>query len=257
MIRPLTSLTLLLAAGAGLYLYHVKHRTLLLDRQITATLHETEALRAKEGLLHAEWALLNQPDRLADLAARHLALKPLAPAQFVPLAELDRHLPAIVLASTAPGGEGEDAAPAASLSVPPEAPQSVSGTGAAETRPPSVAALAPPLPAVPARGATAHPAPSHKPPPGTPGGDAAGPALRGAAANAAPRRPTPPAIAPRPVVASVLRPVAASLLIDPPRPARAPQTAAIPVPAASSALGGPHVALPPPVPPPQSRADGP
>lgn len=244
MIRPLTSMTLLLAAGAGLYLYHVKHRTLLLDRQITATLRETGALRAREGLLQAEWALLNQPDRLADLAARHLALKPLAPAQFVPLAELDRHLPAVVLASTAPAGgpAGDDEGAA------------LSTTDAAETKPPSVAALAPPLPATLAHDANPRPAPSRKP---APGGDAATPALRVAAASVAPRRPTPPAIAPRPVVASVLRPIATRVFLDPPRPARAPQTAVAPVPAASSALGGPHVALPPPVPPPQNRADEP
>ena len=112
MIRPLTALSLIMAASAGLYLYQVKHRTLLLDREIAATMHETEALHAKVGLLQAEWALLNQPDRLADLATRHLALKPLAPTQFVPMAELERHLPPVVATSAAPETtDGDDDMP--------------------------------------------------------------------------------------------------------------------------------------------------
>ncbi|MGC8522728.1 MAG: cell division protein FtsL [Acidibrevibacterium sp.] len=258
MIRPLTSITLLLFAGAGIYLYHVKHRTLLLDRQIAATLRETEGLRAKKEMLQAEWALLNQPDRLADFAARHLALKPLAPVQFVPLAELDRHLPAVVLSSAAPDGEvaygtDGDVAPAIasapSASVPPASVPS--GGIAAETRPQPVAALAPPLPAALAHDGATRPAPLHKPAP-APAGETAAPALR-VAANATSHRPTPPAIAPRPVAVSVVRPVAA--FIAPPHAAAAPQSAAA-VPVTRSALGGPHVALPPPVPP-QSRADGP
>ncbi len=265
MIRPLTSITLLLFAGAGIYLYHVKHRTLLLDRQIAATLRETEGLRAKKEMLQAEWALLNQPDRLADFAARHLALKPLAPVQFVPLAELDRHLPAVVLTSAAPDGEAAygtdgDVAPAIASAPSASVPSAsvplggASGSIAAETRPPPVAALAPPLPAALAHDGASRPAPLHKPAP-APASEAAAPALRVAtnAANATSHRPTPPAIAPRPVAVSVVRPVAA--FIAPPRAAAAPQSATA-VPVTRSALGGPHAALPPPVPP-QSRADGP
>ena len=45
-------------------------------------------------MLRAEWALLNQPDRLQTLAAKFLPqLQPMAPTQFVQVAELDKHLP--------------------------------------------------------------------------------------------------------------------------------------------------------------------
>jgi hypothetical protein len=93
MIRPFTCLCLAAACGSGLYLYSEKHRTALLDRQIAGVVHETEAARQRAGLLRAEWALLNEPGRLQDMADRYLALKPMAPTQFVQLADLANHLP--------------------------------------------------------------------------------------------------------------------------------------------------------------------
>lgn len=280
MIRPLTMVSLLLAAGAGLYLYQVKHRTLLLDRQIAATMRETEALRAKEGMLQAEWALLNQPDRLADLAARYLALKPLAPTQFVPLAELDRHLPAIALASATTEGSDDDAEAALATSATPTSPAAAVEAGIPETRPPAVASLAPTLPATlaPAHPATAHPALAHPAiahpalahpadlHPAAPATEASRSPKAASpvriAVNAAGARPVAPVIAPQPVAVSVLRPVAATLLGAPSRAGRTPEAAAgsAPsagsVPSAGSALGGLHAALPPPVPVSANRPEG-
>jgi hypothetical protein len=94
MIRPFTCLCLVAAFGSGLYLYSEKHRTTMLDRQISAVINQTEAARARTGLLRAEWALLNEPGRLQDMANKYLALKPMAPTQFVALADLPAHLPA-------------------------------------------------------------------------------------------------------------------------------------------------------------------
>jgi hypothetical protein len=95
MIRPFTCLTVLLAAGSGLYLYTEKHRTTLLDERIRMVVADTNRIEDRTSMLRAEWALLNQPDRLQALAARFLPqLQPMAPTQFVPVAELDRHLPA-------------------------------------------------------------------------------------------------------------------------------------------------------------------
>ncbi len=93
MIRPVTCICALLAGGSGLFLYQAKHRTLMLDRQIERTLKDIEATRAKVGILQAEWALLNSPERLAQLGDRFLALKPVTPTQFVTLADLDQRLP--------------------------------------------------------------------------------------------------------------------------------------------------------------------
>ena len=98
MIRPLTLVSLIVAAGAGLHLYQVKHSVSMLDRELRDVNRQTELVRERTQILRAEWALLNEPDRLRQVAQRHLALEPMAPAQFIREAELDRRLPAAGLA---------------------------------------------------------------------------------------------------------------------------------------------------------------
>lgn len=130
MIRPFTLLCLLLAAGSGVYLYQVKQRTRLLDRQILQVVRQDETARQRIGILKAEWMLLNQPDRLADLAERYLALKPVAPTQFVTEADLDRRLAALpepaaganVAAADMPRPAMEAAASPVQLATAPVAP---------------------------------------------------------------------------------------------------------------------------------------
>jgi hypothetical protein len=88
MIRRSTLLWLLAAILVGSGLYQLKYevqakeeRLARLNRQIQ---QEQEAIH----VLHAEWAFLNRPDRLADLANRHLEMTPVAPAQFGKLAAI-------------------------------------------------------------------------------------------------------------------------------------------------------------------------
>ena len=64
--------------------------------------HEVQKIESRLGLVHreiinhqealqvlkAEWSHLNQPERLKELAHRHLALQPLAPGQIVRLEDL-------------------------------------------------------------------------------------------------------------------------------------------------------------------------
>jgi hypothetical protein len=95
MIRPITCVGFLLACGSGLYLYQAKHRVNVIDQEIQKVVHETEATREQIRLLHAEWTLLNQPDRLQKLALQFLSLQPTAPAQFTSMKELDSRLPPI------------------------------------------------------------------------------------------------------------------------------------------------------------------
>ena len=78
MIRPFTCLCFLLACGSGLYLYQSKHRVQLLDRQIEDTVRGTEKLREQTRVMHAEWTLLNDPQRLQTLADQFLTLKTVA-----------------------------------------------------------------------------------------------------------------------------------------------------------------------------------
>ncbi|MBM3545842.1 MAG: hypothetical protein FJX54_02720 [Alphaproteobacteria bacterium] len=82
MIRRSTLFWLVCAVLIGCGLYQLKYevqakeeRLVRLNRQIQA---EQEAIH----VLNAEWAFLNRPDRLADLANRHLEMTPVAPAQF-------------------------------------------------------------------------------------------------------------------------------------------------------------------------------
>ncbi len=96
MIRPFTLICMVSAFGAGLYLYQSKHHAQVLDREIMRTIKQTEATRERTGMLRAEWALLNEPDRLAELAKAHTSLQTLKPTQFVALADLSTRLPAPV-----------------------------------------------------------------------------------------------------------------------------------------------------------------
>lgn len=93
MIRPITCVTFLLAAGSGLYLYQTKHKVHVLDAQIEQVVHQTEQVREQTRVLHAEWTLLDQPDRLQQLASQFLALQPTQPSQFTTAADLDSRLP--------------------------------------------------------------------------------------------------------------------------------------------------------------------
>jgi hypothetical protein len=109
MIRPFTCLCLFAALGSGLYLYSEKHRTEMLDREIGRVVRATQDARERTGLLRAEWALLNEPGRLQQMAERYLTLKTMAPTQFVQLADLASRLPAPV-AQPAAGTTDDDEA---------------------------------------------------------------------------------------------------------------------------------------------------
>lgn len=188
MIRPVTLVSLIAAAGAGLYLYQVKHSVSMLDRELRDVNRQTEVVRERTQVLRAEWALLNEPDRLRQVAQRHLALEPMAPAQFIRDAELERRLPAARPFAGPPSLFGPPEAPAKA----PEAIMVPAPVAAAPT-PPVVASPAPaPRPAAvepPPRlsaAVTPPPAPRPTPPPAPP---RVTPAL-----HVAPAAPPPPAI---------------------------------------------------------------
>ena len=178
MIRPVTCVCFLLACGSGLYVYQSKHRVQLIDREIEKTVHATDALREQTRVAHADWTLLNDPQRLQALADQFLNLKNVAPGQFTSMAELDSRLPAV--------------------SVPEPAPLDPLATPVAEP-PPPVAVVPPAAPAKPAVVATAPTpprVPEHKPLP-----------PRQVVAEAPPARPQSPVF--RPVVTADLpRPAA-------------------------------------------------
>jgi hypothetical protein len=224
MIRPVTCVCMLLAAGSGLYLYQSKHRAQLLDREIARTLKEADVARDRIGVLRAEYQLLNDPERLAALAAQNLTLATTAPTQFSNWAEFERRLPPVGLPAPAP-----DPAPEPAIEAKPE-PVIASSAPAPE---PAPAAVPAPVAASPAR-----------------------PAAPVAVAVAA--RPAPPRPAPRPVLAAARAAITASALPPPvqlaPRPTQVAATAAPrvhasprPAPQAAEPRPTPQIAeLPPP-----------
>lgn len=96
MMRPFTLLCLIAALGSGFYLFQTKNQAMLLDRDITRVMKQTDAVRQRAGLMRTEYALLNDPSRLAELSGGLLPdLKTTAPTQFTSFTELERRLPAI------------------------------------------------------------------------------------------------------------------------------------------------------------------
>ncbi len=231
MIRPFTCICMLLAGGSGLYLYQSKHRAQMLDREIARTIKSTDAARERIGAMRAEWALLNEPERLAELSQQHLGLRQLDPKQFVTVADLGGRLPAPL----PPGSfamPAEEAVPVAAL--PPAAVPPVIGRLAAlPAKPVTPQAPAPapvPLAARPAPRPTplAQPAPVSQP-------------IQ--LASAAPL-PAPRIVPSAPVLAVAVAPITATPRALPPGPGFAIGESVL----RASALGGSRAALPPPTP---------
>jgi hypothetical protein len=264
MIRPFTCVCMLTAGASGLYLYQAKHRAQLLDRQITATMHQAEQARERSAVLRAQWTVQNDPQRLEVLAGRFLSLKTTQPAQFTTLAELDNRLPPI---REIPSHEGTTDEPTPEPSNAPLATAEPVTPPVAKPAPPpepAVTAAAHPAPA-PAPRPAVHPAPPHpaehsiaeaRPAERHPARDLA--SALGYARTLANAAPT--AAAPVPMVT----PVSGPLLIRPvPRyvvraytpPAYAPTqaAAALPPPVTGSALGMARALPPAGAPPTQVR----
>ncbi|AHI25909.1 putative inner-membrane translocator [Komagataeibacter xylinus E25] len=106
MSRFVTLFFAVVAAVSGLFLYNKKQQTTALDHQIAQIVEQTEHVRSQTAMLRAEWAMLNQPDRLGTLASRYdRGLQPVTPTQFVQMSALAAHLPA-------PGSPSPHPAPA-------------------------------------------------------------------------------------------------------------------------------------------------
>jgi hypothetical protein len=97
MIRPLTVLGCLAFLGAGFHVYHTKAQVDDLGQELRRVLQATEAERVRSRVLSAEWARLNDQDRLSRLATTHLGdLQPTTPQQFVRVADAGRRLPGAI-----------------------------------------------------------------------------------------------------------------------------------------------------------------
>ena len=93
MIRPFTFVTLMLACTSGAYLFVVKHRAASLDTEISGITGKIRSAEQRIRVLQAEWALENDPSKLAALSKQFLTLKPMEPGQMTTLGRLAEILP--------------------------------------------------------------------------------------------------------------------------------------------------------------------
>ncbi|UPY38196.1 hypothetical protein [Sediminicoccus sp. KRV36] len=269
MIHPLTLITFAAFLGSGLYVFQTKEEVAKLDRELREIRRETEAERGRTQTLSAEWARLNDQDRLRQMAAAHLRhMQPMEPAQFQRIEDAQRRMPLAVAFTPLPSGFQRRAdAP----SAPGDVLVFTAASQRREAEPVSVAAA--PRPAsTPTAGPAAAPAPAPAQvaaaaaPVVTPAPapvPASTPAVTVAAApRAAEARPSEPRPAPRPRPEVAALPPIAGPAAAPraqyaqgnvPSPIAAPpqalRTALHVQPAPSgSMLGGGAGSLPPPVP---------
>ncbi len=83
MTRVAGILFFLTAAGAALFLFHIKQEVREMEEELGIA--QRNILRHQEAIqvLRTEWSYLNRPARIAELAERHLAMQPLVARQFV------------------------------------------------------------------------------------------------------------------------------------------------------------------------------
>jgi len=95
---------LFIAAGAALALYQIKFEVTSLEDELDATRRRSFAQEEAIQVLHAEWSYLNRPERIADLASRHLGLQQMSAEQILRIDRLpERPVQAVALDGTAAG----------------------------------------------------------------------------------------------------------------------------------------------------------
>ncbi len=78
---------LIAAAGAGI-MFMVAHQAQLREHELDRLQHAIRNARESIAVLEAEWAYLNQPQRLQQLGTRYLNMAPLTPDRIVRLEDL-------------------------------------------------------------------------------------------------------------------------------------------------------------------------
>ncbi len=90
MIRHTTLLFLLLAGGLSVALFSLKYRVQDLEQELTGLNKSIYQQRQSIHVLNAEWSYLNNPQRIGDLARRHLNMVPIMPSQLATLKDVEQ-----------------------------------------------------------------------------------------------------------------------------------------------------------------------
>jgi cell division protein FtsL len=98
MLRILHVLSILFLVGAAFVVYKVKYESTYDVQRIAKLRNEIRVERERLGTLKAEWSRLAAPQRIQDLASRHLGMKPLDVARIGDFSNLPER---------APGGDGD------------------------------------------------------------------------------------------------------------------------------------------------------
>lgn len=91
MTRWLQLLSIIAAASAAVFVFHIKYRAEGVAKHVSDLQREVDEENETISLLKAEWSLLIQPARVQDLVSRHedvLKLQPLDPTQITELENL-------------------------------------------------------------------------------------------------------------------------------------------------------------------------
>jgi hypothetical protein len=144
MIRLTTLIWLALASLAGIGLFQVKYRVQSLEGDLGQI--NRQILRDQEAIhvLGAEWSLLNEPARIADMSRRHLELTPFTAAQLAHFADLPDRIAPPPAAPGDPTTIVPTTAPLVALGVPMAAlPAAASPAAPAPSVPTAVRPVAP------------------------------------------------------------------------------------------------------------------
>jgi len=91
MMRWLQVISVVAAAGAAVFVFHVKYRAEGVAERAAELQRDLDQEKETMSLLEAEWSLLIQPARVQDLVTRHddvLELQPLEPRQITKIENL-------------------------------------------------------------------------------------------------------------------------------------------------------------------------
>jgi cell division protein FtsL len=83
MLRFLNIVAILALIGSAVYAYSIKYQTSYRAEQIAKTTIEIKTERDAVAVLRAEWAFLTRPERIQQLADKHLDLQPTRVEQIV------------------------------------------------------------------------------------------------------------------------------------------------------------------------------
>jgi hypothetical protein len=82
MLRLLNLIVIAALLGAAAWVYEIKYSSTRQAEQVAKLRAEIQRERDMIAALRAEWAQLNNPDRIQQLVRRHLTLRAIDPTQF-------------------------------------------------------------------------------------------------------------------------------------------------------------------------------